>query len=42
MAEQADRRTEIGGRSLEVLRNHYRRYLVEEYLPFWDGYVQPH
>ena len=42
MIEHTDVRTEIGGHGLEALRDHYRRYLFEEYLPFWDRYGIDH
>ena len=32
----AQPRTKIGTHDLEKLRDHYRKYLFEEYLPFWD------
>lgn len=35
-------RTGIAGMSLEALREHYRRYLFEEYLPFWDRHGIDH
>ena len=33
---------DIAGKSLVALRNHYRHYLFEEYLPFWDKYGIDH
>ena len=35
-------REQIGNHSLEELRDHYRRYLFEEYLPFWNQYGIDH
>ena len=42
MSDNTTRRTTIGGKSLEQLRDHYRRYLFEEYLPFWDRHGIDH
>ena len=35
-------RTHIGKHRLEALRDHYRRYLFEEYLPFWQRHGIDH
>jgi len=42
MSDSTTRRTTIGGKSLEQLRDHYHRYLFEEYLPFWDRHGIDH
>ena len=36
------KRTHIGKHRLEALRDHYRRYLFEEYLPFWQRHGIDH
>ena len=33
---------DIAGKSLVALRDHYRHYLFEEYLPFWSQYGIDH
>lgn len=35
-------RAHIASRDLEAFRNHYRHYLFEEYLPFWDQHGIDH
>ena len=32
----------IAGKSLVSLRDHYKQYLFEEYLPFWDRHGIDH
>ena len=36
------KRTHIGKHRLEALRDHYRRYLFKEYLPFWQRHGIDH